>query len=242
MQRAHSHWTARDSTGPDSKEPGSTVLDGVAAGALVAAVHVALLWAAPVHGQADDRPPVTVQPGAPGEPARVLGSDEVETLDRPIHTEADVRFIQGMIRHHAQALEMVELLRKRTVGEDLLRLALRIEISQEDEIALMEQWLQERNEPSPEPDERRASAAHGMLTRAQMEELAGARGPDFERLFLELMIQHHQGALRMVERLFRSPGGGQVSSVNHIAGEVQADQAMEVERMRRMLDERSDGG
>ncbi|MDX1568651.1 MAG: DUF305 domain-containing protein [Longimicrobiales bacterium] len=211
---------------------------------LSSAIPLLLLWTAPVHGQADDRPPVTVQPGAPGEPTRVLGSDEVEALDRPTYTEADVRFIRGMIRHHAQALDMVELLRERTESEDLRRLALRIEISQEDEIALMEQWLRERNEPVPErgagspPDAPPASVVPGMLTRAQMDELAGTRGEAFDRLFLEMMIQHHQGALRMVERLFRSPGGGQVSSVNHIAGEVQADQAMEIERMRQMLDDR----
>lgn len=218
--------------------PPETVAQGTVSGAAVLALPWLLLfWAAPVHGQADDRPPVTVQPGAPGEPSRVLDSAEVEALGRPTFTEADVRFVQGMIRHHEQALRMVDLLRKRTDDEDLLDLALRIEISQEDEIDLMERWLRDRSRSVPESSTS-APAGPGMLTPEQMDRLAAARGREFERLFLELMIRHHEGALEMVDRLLGTPGGGQVSSVYHIAGEVQADQAMEIQRMRRMLDAR----
>lgn len=221
-----------------------------------ASLLVHLLWATPGASQADDPPPVTVLPGAPGEPSRILGSGDLAELERPTYTEADVRFVRGMIRHHAQALEMVELLRTRTESEDLLRLGLRIRISQEDEIELMERWLRDRNEPLPKgrsaPADVRSTATDtrsttvaegdptmvpGMLTPEQMEALERERGPTFERLFLELMIEHHEGALRMVDRLFGSPGGGQVPSIYHVAAEVQSDQAMEIRRMREMLEE-----
>lgn len=160
---------------------------------------------------------------------------------RPGQNEADVRFVAGMIPHHAQALEMVALVPARASREDVKMMAQRIEVSQRDEIAMMERWLRARGRPVPGADSAHAhhGGAHahmpGMLTPEEMQRLAAASGPEFDRLFLELMIRHHEGALAMVAELFSTPGGGQESEVFHIASEVDADQRMEIDRMRMML-------
>jgi uncharacterized protein (DUF305 family) len=142
------------------------------------------------------------------------------------HTEADVRFMQGMIGHHLQAIDMVELLKTRTMRDDMKLLALRIEVSQNDEIAMMRRWLREHGAPEPDPHAMHAHDAKlmpGMLTPEQMTQLTAAKGPEFDRLFLEFMIQHHEGALVMVKTLMASPGGGQESSVFQFASDVEAD-------------------
>ncbi len=160
---------------------------------------------------------------------------------QPRHSEADVRFITGMIGHHAQALEMVALVRDRATRADIKLMAERIEVSQRDEIALMERWLRARGHPEPSADsahahhDRTHAQMPGMLTPEEMQRLAAASGPEFDRLFLELMIRHHEGALAMVAELFGTRGGGQESEVFHIASEVDADQRMEIDRMRTML-------
>ena len=159
----------------------------------------------------------------------------------PRHTPADVAFITGMIAHHAQALEMTALVPSRSTRDDVRMMAERIDVSQRDEIALMEQWLRARGEPVPSADS--AHAHHGghharmpgMLSAQEMASLGQATGQEFDRLFLELMIRHHEGALAMVAELFATPGGGQQSSVYHIASEVDADQRNEIDRMRTML-------
>ncbi len=206
---------------------------------LLAALTVVAPAAAPAQ---DASGTTTVQPGAPGESTRVLEDESLDETELPAYTEADVRFMRRMIRHHAQALEMTRLLRERTDRDDLRRLALRIDISQKDEIALMEKWLEERDEDVPGSESGSAAAdaplMPSMLTEREMDELAAARGAEFDRLFLESMIQHHEGALQMVEQLFRKPGAGQVPSVNHFASEVQADQQMEIRRMQALLDDR----
>lgn len=159
----------------------------------------------------------------------------------PRHGEADVRFVTGMIGHHAQALEMVALVPDRATRDDVRMMAERIAVSQRDEIALMERWLRARGEPVPGADSTHAhhGGAHahmpGMLTAEEMQRLAAASGAEFDRLFLELMIRHHEGALAMVAELFGTRGGGQESAVFHIASEVDADQRMEIDRMRTML-------
>jgi uncharacterized protein (DUF305 family) len=166
---------------------------------------------------------------------------------QPRHGEADVRFVTGMIGHHAQALEMVALVRERATRADVKLMAERIEVSQRDEIALMERWLRARGEPVPSADGAHAhhAGAHaqmpGMLTAEEMRRLAAAAGAEFDRLFLELMIRHHEGALAMVAELFGTRGGGQESEVFHIASEVDADQRMEIDRMRSMLGGPLDG-
>lgn len=184
-------------------------------------------------------PPRTVQPGAPGQPTQVLQPSQLSAIPPAPHGEADVRFMQGMIPHHAQALEMAALVEERTDRQEIHLIARRIALSQRDEIALMQRWLAARNEP---PGDEHAHHAHGdhaympgMLTDADMQRLAAARGTAFDRLFLEYMIQHHQGAIIMVAELFGTPGAAQEPELYQFAAHVDADQQMEIERMRRLL-------
>ena len=188
--------------------------------------------------QATSDAPRIVQPGAPGEATRVVDATQVTRTALP-HTEADVRFMQGMIPHHAQALEMSALVEERTDNRDIRLLAKRIDISQRDEIALMTRWLQAREAEVPGEHAHHMMGDHalmpGMLTPAQMGQLRNARGADFERLFLEFMISHHEGALFMVRELFSSPGAGQETEIFTFASHVDADQHIEIQRMGQML-------
>lgn len=186
---------------------------------------------------APSQAPPLIRPGAPGEPSRVITPDEATDLSHVGHTAADVQFMQGMIAHHAQALEMVDLLRTRTESEDMRKLALRIELSQADEIDMMKDWLTARGEALPDPHAHHAHGAlmPGMLTQEEMARLAAARGAEFDRLFLEFMIKHHQGALVMVRELYTRPGAGQEADIFAFASDVDADQRMEIERMSAML-------
>ncbi len=155
-------------------------------------------------------------------------------------TEADVRFMSSMIGHHAQAIEMSRLAPERAGSGSVRILAERIISAQEDEIATMQQWLRDRGEPVPE-----VHAGHhaghealmpGMATPEQMARLAAASGPEFDMLFLNLMIQHHQGAVSMVSELFSSYGAGQDETVFKFASDVNVDQATEIARMQKMLE------
>ena len=147
--------------------------------------------------------------------------------------------MQGMIHHHAQALDMVELLKTRTTSEDMRKLAERIEISQADEIKMMEKWLQARGKEVPHHMAGMPGMPMmpGMLSDDQMKQLAAARGPAFDRLFLEFMIQHHAGALTMVKELFATTGAAQDSDIFAFASDVDADQRAEIARMSTMLKE-----
>lgn len=153
------------------------------------------------------------------------------------YSEADVRFVQGMMAHHAQALEMTGLVPGRTSSEAMNRLARRIEVSQKDELALMERWLERRGE-TVTAGHHHGSLMPGMLTDAELARLASATGDEFERLFLDLMVRHHEGALVMVADLFSS-GGGQEAEIFQLASHVDADQRAEIARMRGMLNSRS---
>ena len=184
----------------------------------------------------DQRPPL-VQPGAPGEATRPIATAAATDLSGVEATAADVEFMQGMIGHHAQALEMTALLYERTERQSMRLLAQRIDVSQADEIGMMQGWLEARDESVPQGDEHHQHAGMlmpGMLTPEQMAELGAERGSEFDRLFLEQMIMHHQGAVIMVEQLFASPGAGQESVIFGFASDVVADQSMEITRMRRM--------
>ncbi len=156
----------------------------------------------------------------------------------PAVTSADVKFMQGMIGHHTQAIAMVALLKTRTGRDDMKLMGQRIEVSQNDEIRMMRTWLTNHQQPVPGDDDYKMMMAMpdmampGMLTQKQMDQLAAAGGSDFDRLFLEDMIQHHEGALAMVKALMATPGAGQDSSVFQFASEVQADQSAEITRMR----------
>jgi uncharacterized protein (DUF305 family) len=170
----------------------------------------------------------------------VISAAEAVDLSGVRHTAADVRFMQGMIGHHAQALEMVGLLRTRTNREDMRLLARRIELSQEDEIMLMQRWLQARGQPVPDAHAHHAAGATlmpGMLTPEEMGRLEAAGGKQFDRLFLEFMIKHHEGALVMVSELFSSPGAAQESDIFSFATDIDADQRIEIARMGAMLRE-----
>jgi uncharacterized protein (DUF305 family) len=150
------------------------------------------------------------------------------------YTEADVRFMQHMIVHHAQALAMADLVPERTQREEIRRLAERITVSQKDEIAMMERWLRERGE-AVASDHLHHATMPGMLSQEELDRLVAARGVEFDRLFLEFMIRHHEGALVMVRELFATPGAGEASEVYQLASEVDADQRMEIARMRALL-------
>ena len=187
--------------------------------------------------------PRLVQPGAPGEPSRVLSADEAELASPPPVTAADVRFMQGMIGHHAQALTVSRLAPSRADGEGVRLLADRIERSQGSEIALMERWLAARGEEIPDPTigyQIPSSAGQpllmpGMLTVAELAELEEASAADFDRLFLVNMIRHHEGALTMVRELFESEGAGEEGLIFEFAIDVDSDQRIEIARMVRML-------
>ena len=167
-------------------------------------------------------------------------ASQVASSVAPGATEADVRFMQAMIPHHAQALDMAALVAERTDRRDLRLVAERIRVSQTDEIAWMTQWLHDHGAEVPG-----AHAHHGghgdhammpgMLTPDQMARLAASTGPAFERLFLSGMIQHHQGALGMVAELFATPGAAQATGVFRFAADVEADQQAEIGRMRLLL-------
>ena len=170
----------------------------------------------------------------------------------PRANEADVRFMSGMIGHHAQAVVMAGWAPSHGASDAVQRLAERIVVGQNDEIALMQNWLRDQGEPVPEADPagwrmtmggtEHVMLMPGMLTDEQMQELDRARGPGFDRFFLTYMIQHHDGALTMVEELFGSYGAGQDEVVFRFASDVFADQSTEIERMQRMLEAISPGG
>lgn len=152
------------------------------------------------------------------------------------YTVADVRFMQNMIGHHAQALTMAALAPSHGAGARLLELARKIDISQRDEIAMMKAWLEERGQAVPGDAHVHAMSMPGMLSAAQMRQLEAARGEEFERLFLTFMIQHHRGALRMVDELFAARGAGQDPDIFRFATDVDADQRDEIFVMQGMLD------
>jgi uncharacterized protein (DUF305 family) len=176
---------------------------------------------------------------------------------RPSYTAADVAFMQGMIAHHAQAVLMAGMVTTHEAGADIRRLAERIDVSQRDEMAMMQRWLRERGQVVPDPKPAGEHADHagmdmtgmdmsnglmpGMLTPAQLAQLGRATRAEFDRLFLTFMIQHHQGALTMVDRLFSSQGAAQDVTIFRFASDVSADQTTEIERMQSMLSARSAG-
>ena len=199
--------------------------------------------------QGEVKAPVVVQPGAPGQQTKILPSSTRAKL--PPLSEKDVEFMQGMIMHHAQAVEMTALINDRTTNKNLRSLGARISHSQAEEMKFMERWLRLRGETTSTAT---ASMHHapgmdmskhehqmlmpGMLTKEQMDALQKAKGVEFDRLFLEGMIQHHKGALVMVEELFNTAGSGQDSELFNFATEVDSGQRAEIKIMETMLGER----
>ena len=191
----------------------------------------------PLAAVAQEQPRI-VQPGAPGEAGREISAEEASDLAGILYTEADVKFMQGMIMHHAQALDMTALVEERSENQDLFTMAERIELSQQDEIQMMQDWL-EANAQEVTPIH--AHHAHdaelmpGMLTPEEMATLEAARSKEFDQAFLELMIKHHQGALIMVDELMDTPGAAQESVMFAFTADIEADQSAEIDRMSGML-------
>ena len=201
-------------------------------------------------------PPTIIQPGAPGQNSKVLNSATVAVPARdPV--EADTQFMQGMIHHHQQAVEMTALMPARTRNKALLAFGKRISISQTDEIQFMRQWLVERGKAVPVEHNMMEHVHHmagmsnaegmdmsamapmpGMLTPEQMKALAAAKGAEFDRLFLTGMIQHHGGALTMVQDLFNTPAAGQDALLFDFATDVDNTQSAEIKIMKGMLKEK----
>src|SRR2546421_3121036 len=193
--------------------------------------------------QADQGPPVVVQPGAPGQPTRTLPPATRARL--PPRSAKDVEFMQGMIMHHAQAVEMTALIAAHTENKDLRLLGARISSSQKDEIKFMKRWLAARGESISlaMPEMHGMDMSHetmplmpGMLTPAQMDALRKANDADFDRLFLTGMIQHHNGALTMVKDLFDTSGAGQDAELFNFATDADNSQRAEIRIMESMLE------
>ena len=181
-----------------------------------------------------------VQPGAVGEASRTLSEEDARQLAFNGYSPADVEFMQGMIMHHQQAVDMSELVSERTSDEFVNSIADRIKASQADEITFMRDWLTERGEAlgmagMDHADHMEMMSAMGMATSAQLAELAAASGTDFDRLFLQLMIRHHQGAVSMVRDLHRTRGTAADPVMFRFTGEIVSDQTSEIERMNRKL-------
>ena len=154
-----------------------------------------------------------------------------------IFTEADVRFMQGMIAHHAQAIHMSRMAPERGANPRLVRFAQKIDLSQAGEIALMQGWLRAKGQFAPDTSSWRTMRMHGMLTAGELARLEAARGAAFERLFLEYMIRHHEGALMMVAELLATPRAAQDVDVSVLANDIEVTQRAEIGAMHQLLAE-----
>jgi uncharacterized protein (DUF305 family) len=219
----------------------------VLCGTLLAASATAVFFSAPARAQqTDPGAPVVVQPGAPGKPSKTLSPSTKGTL--PPRSQADVEFMQGMIMHHSQAVEMTALIPSRTENKDLRSLGAKISSSQSDEIRFMQRWLAARGEaismsmpgmPDMDKSGQPMALMPGMLSLEQMEALRNAKGAEFDRLFLIGMIQHHNGALIMVKGLFDTAGAGQDADIFNFATDADNTQRAEIKIMQSMLEKKS---
>lgn len=191
-------------------------------------------------GAASAQDVAIIQPGAPGEPAKELTADEASAIADTSYSLDDVKFMQDMIPHHAQAVEMSSLVKDRTNSEALVDIAGRIDASQADEIQFMKDWLAERGEDLPGAHAHHSThMSHemmGMATPEQMSQLAASEGVGFDELFLTLMIRHHEGALSMVDDLLDQPGSAYDPVLFEFITDIQNDQSAEIERMNQMLE------
>jgi uncharacterized protein (DUF305 family) len=216
-------------------------------GIAIAAAVALLLCVQARAQQADVTAPVIVQPGAPGQPTRTLPPTTKGTL--PPASPKDVEFMQGMIMHHAQAVEMTALIDSHTTNKEVRLLGARISHSQSEEIKFMKHWLEVRGAPTSMPMPEMSgmqmpgmdmSSHHlmpGMLTAKQMDALRQAKAAEFDHLFLTGMIQHHNGALVMVKDLFDTAGAGQDAVLFNFATDVDSGQRAEIRIMQNLLGE-----
>jgi len=184
---------------------------------------------------------VTVQPGAPGQSTRVLSSPPRAVL--PPTSKKDVEFMQGMILHHEQAVEMTAMIESRTENKNIRLIGARISQSQIDEMNFMRHWLDLRGEPNATANHGSHGGDHhklmpGMLMPIQLGALKRAKGQEFDRLFLEGMIQHHKGALTMVKDLFDTAGAGQDAELFNFATDVDTGQRAEIKSMETLLNKK----
>jgi uncharacterized protein (DUF305 family) len=200
----------------------------------------------PLFAQQSDVPPVIVQPGLPGQPSKILPASTKAKLPPP--SPKDAEFMQGMIMHHGQAVEMTAMIAVRTKNKEVIRIGAKISQSQSDEIKMMKRWLEKRGEKTTMPmdmsgmdmsDHGNHSLMPGMLTDNQMEALRISTGAEFDRLFLEGMIRHHGGALVMVKDLFETAGAGQDAEIFNFASDVDTGQRAEIKIMQNMLDRKT---
>jgi uncharacterized protein (DUF305 family) len=251
------HWTQFHFMGKNGRD----CMRGVAKRTLLATAFFLFFFSLAARAQqSDTAPPVVVQPGAPGSPSKTLSPSTRATL--PPRSAADVVFMQGMIVHHAQAVEMTAMISAHTQNKDVRSLGARINSSQLDEIKFMKRWLTGRGESISKPmremqgmDMAHGPSSHGtvsqdkdgmlhetmammpgMLTPQQMEALRRAKGAEFDRLFLVGMIQHHNGALTMVKDLFNTAGAGQDAELFNFATDADNAQRAEIRIMENMLD------
>jgi uncharacterized protein (DUF305 family) len=191
-------------------------------------------------GAAAEQPPI-VLPGAPGSAPRALSAEEAVKIADTRYSPDDVRFMQDMIVHHAQAVEMSALVKGRTNRKEIVEAAGRITASQDDEMKFMRSWLAERGEPETPAASGHDHGDHskhsmmGMATPAQMKELASAKAAEFDRLFLTLMTKHHDGALKMVDKLFEQPGAAYDPVLFEFVNDVKSDQTAEIKKMNALL-------
>jgi uncharacterized protein (DUF305 family) len=192
-----------------------------------------------MSAQAQDAP--IVQPGAPGQPAKILSAEDAIKIANASFSIDDVIFMQNMIPHHGQAVDMAVLVESRTNNTELIDIAGRIRKSQDDEITFMKSWLQERSQ-SVEMDHANHMdhSVMGMATPVQMEELASFQGTEFDRLFLRLMIPHHEGAIRMVKDLLDQSGSAYDPVLFDFVSDIMNDQEAEIASMNSMLSGLSD--
>jgi len=221
---------------------------------LVASMPTAFVYSAAHAQQTNPTAPVVVQPGAPGKPSKTLPPSTRGVL--PARSQADAQFMQAMIMHHAQAVEMTALIPSHTENKELRSLGARISSSQSDEMKFMRRWLAARGEsvskttpeiPGPEMpgmdmSRQRMALMPGMLMPEQMDALRKARGAEFDRLFLTGMIQHHHGALTMVKDLFDTAGAGQDAELFNFATDADNSQRAEIRIMQTMLEEKPSKG
>jgi uncharacterized protein (DUF305 family) len=223
------------------------VLGGLGAGIYLAASSPTGFFCSAAHAQQiDPAAPVVVQPGAPGKPSKRLSPSVTAKL--PPRSQAEVEFMQGMIMHHSQAVEMTALIASHTENKDLRSLGARISSSQLDEIKFMRRWLAARGEPAStampamkdtDISEHPMALMPGMLTPEQMEALRKTKGAEFDHLFLTGMIQHHNGALTMVKDLFDTPGAGQDAELFDFATDADNTQRAEIRIMQAMFEKKT---
>jgi len=214
---------------------------------LMAASTLAALFLAPALAQQGvaQSTSVVVQPGAPGMPSKTLPASARPSLPQP--SQADIEFMQGMIMHHSQAVEMTALIASHTENKGVRSLGAKISSSQSDEIRFMQRWLATRGQPTSmsmagmsgmDMSGQSMPLMPGMLTPEQMDALRKAKGAEFDRLFLTGMIQHHGGALVMVKDLFDTAGAGQDAELFNFATDVDSGQRAEIRIMQNMLEEK----